>query len=436
MHSKRVAGRFVHVGRSGLLALMLGWPVLLPAASAVSLSLHDADLRVLLQQLATTSGISLVLSDGVQGRISIELSGRRGLDSLDAVLAARGLVREEAAGVHWVATLEEVTARDRRERDWQQAREARQPVQTVLHALHSARAEDIARLLGAVSTGERLLGPRGRVEVDARTNTLVLTDTAERLQRCRDWLAVLDRPARQVIIETRLAAVSRGQALSLGARWRLARPGLLGQVPLAAAGAEVSTLSYGLLGIDREVLDVELSALASEGHGEIIATPSLMTAEQQRARIASGQQIPYQETTQSGAGTTRFVNAELSLEVVPAIAPDGGIALDLVLSHDSPGEIQPSGARAIDTNRLSTRVRMQDGQTLMLGGIFRSQDAHSVSRVPVLGNIPLLGQLFRRRVERRDRQELLVFVTPRLVAEPEPPERRAAEMAADGASDS
>ena len=140
-----------------------------------------------------------------------------------------------------------------------------------------------------------------------------------------------------------------------------------------------------------------------------------MTSEHQKARISSGQQIPYQETTHSGATTTRFVNAELSLEVVPTITGEGQINMALELSHDNAGEIQPNGARAIDTNRLSTKVTIGDGQTLVLGGIFRQQDSRSVSRVPILGNIPILGRLFRRDVQRSDKQELLIFVTPRVV---------------------
>lgn len=399
-----------------------------------SLALRDADLRGVLEQLAASAGLPVLISESVQGRISLVTGRGDPGQLLDAVLQARGLVRERAGALHWIGTLEEATARDRREREWQQGREQREPVRTLLVALRHARAGELAKMLSG-GGGERLLGPRGRIDADVRTNTLLLTDTEVRLVQWQDWLAELDRPGRQVLIETRLAAVSRNTARSLGARWRLAVPGAAGQVPLAVAGAEASVLSYGLLGIDGRTLDLELSALESEGDGEVIARPSVMTAEQQKARIASGQQIPYQETTHSGASTTRFVNAELSLEVMPAIAPDGGIQLDIALSHDSPGEIQAGGARAIETNRLSTQVRLQDGQTLMLGGIFRTQAAQGVSRVPGLGKMPLLGHLFRRQVARSDRQELLIFVTPRLVTGAAAGDACATEMA-DGAVDS
>ncbi len=424
---KRVAGYPVHRRRDLCAALLLlcllcglsAAPVRAENRAHISLSVQDAELRQVLHQLAAAVRLNLVLSEGVQGRISLQVRQQPPLAVLDSILQVRGLGREQVGDSVLVASLEELTARARQAREWEQAREAREPVETRLLPLQHARAGELAKMFeaGAGAAGERLLGPRGRLEVDLRTNTLLLTDNAMRLARWPAWLAALDRPGRQVVIETRLAAVSRTRAQQLGVQWRLQRPDMSALVPLAAGGADVSVLTYGLIGLDGKALDLALSALESDGEGEVIARPSVMTAEQQMARISSGQQIPYQETTHSGASTTRFVNAELSLEVTPAIAPDGEIALDLKLSHDSPGEIQPSGARAIETNRLATQVRLLNGQTLMLGGIFRTQVVNSVSKVPGLGNIPLLGYLFRRHVMREDKQELLIFVTPRLVAD-------------------
>ncbi len=434
---KRAGERMVHGCRrhaAGIflflscLAGALAGPCALAAPAQLSLSVEDADLRQVLHQIAHAARLNLLLDDAVQGRLSLHVRQQPALVVLEDILRARGLGSEQSGATLRIAGLDALTADARQRRDWEQMREAGQPVRTVLLPLHHARAGELAKMLesGAGGGGERLLGPRGRLEVDVRTNTLLLTDNEGRLARWRDWLAALDRPARQVLIETRLAVVSRNHSRQFGVSWRLAGPGASGQVPLAVAGAEASALRYGLIAVDARTLDLELSALEGAGEGEVIARPSVMTAEQQTARIASGQQIPYQETTQSGAGTTRFVNAELSLEVTPAIAPDGEIALDLHLSQDSPGEIQPSGARAIDTNRLSTQVRLRDGQTLMLGGIFRTQRSNSVSKVPGLGNIPLLGYLFRRQMLREDKQELLIFVTPRLVADDAPAQ---AEMA-------
>lgn len=425
---KRVAAYPVHGRRHGLMRLLLCLLLALACAPAqasvrahVSLSVQDAELRQVLHQLAAAARLNLVLSDAVQGRISLQVLRQAPLRVLDNILQVHGLGYEKSGETLWVASLEQLATRARQEREWGQAREAREAVETRLLSLQHARAGELAKMIEAGGgSGERLLGPRGRLEVDLRTNTLLLTDTVARLARWQSWLSVLDRPGRQVVIETRLAAVSRTRARELGTRWRLERPDMAAQVPLAAVTPGAAALTYGLIRVDGRVLDLELSALESDGEGEVIARPSIMAAEQQMARIASGQQIPYQETTHSGASTTRFVNAELSLEVTPAIAPGDDIALDLRLSHDSPGEIQPSGARAIETNRLTTQVRLRDGQTLMLGGIFRTQLANSVSKVPVLGNIPLLGYLFRRHVMREDKQELLIFVTPRLVADTGP----------------
>lgn len=400
-------------GRALLFVLMVQ---ALPARAErlITLDVQEADARAILMQVAEAGGLDLSLSESVKGRLSLRVSRKPALSVLDGILLGHGWGRD-GQGRRWlVAPLDELALRARQTREWQTAQEARLALDTRLIPLRHARAVDLARLAAEAGAGERLLGPRGRVDADARTNTLLVTDHAGRLARWPAWLEVLDRPGRQVVVETRLAAVSRTRASQIGLEWGFQRPSVAARVPLAVAGSDVSSLRYGLLAVDGKTLDVTLSALESRGDGEIIARPGVMTAEQQTARIASGQQIPYQETTQSGASTTRFIHAELSLEVTPSISADGDIQLDIRLSQDSPGELQPSGARAIETNRLSTQVRMRHGETLMLGGIFRQQHANSVSRVPGLGNIPVLGVLFRRQLRREDRQELLVFVTPRL----------------------
>jgi len=394
----------------------------LPAA--VSTQVKDVDLRTLLLQLAEAARVDVLLADSVQGRISLDMRAARPRSTLSAIIRGRGLVEEPLTvspgrDLLWVGSAEEAAMFAKQAMALQQAREMAAPVETRLLVLNHARAADMAKWLGATS-GERLLGPRGRLDVDVRSNTLLATDTPARLALMQQWLAQLDRPARQVMVETRLVAVSRTQAEALGARWQVSGPNWTGQVPLVAPGAEVSALRYGVIGVSGHALDVELSALETSGQGDILARPSVITAEQQKGVIASGQQIPYQETTHSGATTTRFVNAELSLAVTPSVSADEQILLDLDLSHDSPGELQANGARAIETNHLLTQVRLRSGQTLMLGGIFRTQAVRTVSRVPVLGNIPILGYLFRRDLIREDKQELLIFVTPHLVADADP----------------
>jgi type IV pilus assembly protein PilQ len=391
----------------------------LPQASAAGLrvSLKEADARAVIVDMARAAKINVLLSDRVQGRLTIEANAGNRLGLLDAVLHARGLAREPVGDVFWVAPLEEITQRDTQARAKALAQESREPLLTELIALHHAKASELVKLLssGGSAAAERLLGPRGRVDADSRTNTLLVTDHAARLAQLKAWLVTLDRASRQVLIETRLASVSRNKSSAYGAQWAFTGANANGLIPLATGAADVSAIRYGLLGIDGPTLDLTLSALVSEGDGKILARPSVMTAEQQSARIASGQQIPYQETTQSGASTTRFINAELSLDIVPAISPSGDIQLALKLSHDSAGELQANGSRAIDTNRLETQVRLRDGQTLVLGGIFRQQSVKATSAVPLLGKIPVLGALFRRDTMRQDEQELFIFVTPRLI---------------------
>ena len=176
-------------------------------------------------------------------------------------------------------------------------------------------------------------------------------------------------------------------------------------------------MAVGLIDFDNLLLDLELSALQSDGNGEIVATPKVLTADKQKARIAAGTQIPYQEAASSGATSTRFINAELSLEVSPSITPDGRINMELLVNNDSIGEILPNGLVTIDTNRVATNVLVDDGQTVVLGGIFKTENAKGVTKVPFLGDIPYLGRLFRKDVTRTNKQELLIFVTPRLATD-------------------
>jgi type IV pilus assembly protein PilQ len=188
-------------------------------------------------------------------------------------------------------------------------------------------------------------------------------------------------------------------------------------VDLGVVKAGASSLALGIMDSDNIVLDLELSALQSDGHGEVIATPRVLTADKQKARVATGKQIPYQEKTSSGATSVKFVNAELSLEVTPSITPDGRVNMELLVNNDSLGEVLSYGAVTINTNRVTTNVLVDDGQTVVLGGIFKESTNKGVTKTPVLGDIPYLGRLFRQDVKRNDKVELLIFVTPRLMTD-------------------
>ena len=188
-------------------------------------------------------------------------------------------------------------------------------------------------------------------------------------------------------------------------------------IDMGVKGAGASRIALGILNMSDVILDLELSALQADGKGEIVATPKVLTTDKQKARVAAGTQIPYQTATSSGATAIQFINAELSLEVTPSITPDGRIGMELFVNSDSPGEIQPTGIRAIDTNRVSTNVLVDDGQTVVLGGIFQNQTTKGTLKTPFLGDLPYVGRLFRKETQSNNKQELLIFVTPRLVSE-------------------
>lgn len=408
--------------------LLIGWLSLIPAVAwgdeprPVQVEVSDASLRAVLQQLAQQAGIQLVLSERVQGTLTASLPRQPPLVQLQQLAEVHGWhVWMSSPRLAWLGPPEELLGQWRQADSLSVLREQRLPLVSRSWSLRHVSAEEVAGRLrpGAAAnagmTSAAWLGPRGRVDVDGRRNRLWVQDHAERLAQLATFIAWLDQPTAQVLVETRLVAVSRSHAASLGVSWQLAQGRVAAAVPLAVSTPDAATLRYGLLRAVGLSLDAQLSALEARGEGEVMARPSVLTQSQQMARISSGQQIPYQETTQSGATATRFVHAELSLEVTPRITEAGDIHLQLGLSQDSPGELQSNGARAIETNRLNTQVTLQPDETLVLGGIFRDQSANSVSAVPFLGKLPVIGRLFRRDVLREDQQELLVFVTPRLV---------------------
>jgi type IV pilus assembly protein PilQ len=298
-----------------------------------------------------------------------------------------------------------------------------------------------------------LLSPRGTISIDARTNTLIIQDTAATIDKVRDLITRLDVPVKQVMIEARIVQATDSFTKELGVQWGLlsqgvaTRPNLLvggkettlfdlrnpsigtGTTPtkytitrpdnlnvdLAAVGTGASSLALGIMSMSDIQLDLTLSALQGDGKGEVIATPKVLTLDKQKARVAAGTQIPYQQSTSSGATSVAFVNAELSLEVTPSITPDGRVQMELLVNADSPGTAAPNGQLTINTNRIQTSVLVNDGQTLVLGGIFQNNISSSTTKVPFLGDLPYLGRLFRHSTDSNTKQELLIFVTPRIL---------------------
>lgn len=444
----------------------------------LSLNFQDIDVRSVLQLIADFTSMNLVASDTVSGKITLRLQNVPWDQALDLILKTKGLDKRTIGNVMLVAPADEIAKREQLEMESNNQSEQLSPLRTEFIQVNYAKASDLLGLItggvagvssGASSSGTgapavaakpgstRLLSLRGNASVDSRTNTLIVVDTAKKIEEVRDIVAKLDVPVRQVMIESRIVLATTSFDKELGVQWNVGHDQTSGKNSFLAGGTSAalddirnkqsvdakgrpvanfgtgqvdatavdlgihktgaSSLAVGLLNVDNLVLDLELSALQSEGHGEIVATPKVLTADKQKARIASGSQIPYEQATSSGATSIAFINAELSLEVTPSITPDGRINMELQVNNDSPGSALANGAVTINTNRINTNVVVDDGQTVVLGGIFKSTTNKSVTKTPFLGDIPYLGRLFRQDVTTNDKDELLIFVTPRLVTD-------------------
>ncbi len=434
----------------------------------LSLNFQDIEVRSVLQLIADFTGLNLVASDTVSGKITIRLQNVPWDQALDIVLKSKGLDKRKNGNVIMVAPAAELAAREKLEIQNNRQVEQLAPLTTQYLQLNYAKADDILTLITSGKNGTSnagssdgdtnvgsLLSPRGTVSIDIRTNTLIVQDTALTIDKIRDLITRLDIPVKQVMIEARIVRASDSFSKELGVQWGVlshgvaSRPNLLvggkettlfdlrdptlstvnGQsvakytitrpdnlnVDLAATGTGASSIALGIMSISDIMLDLTLSALQADGKGEVIATPKVLTLDKQKARVAAGTQIPYQQSTSSGATSVSFINAELSLEVTPNITPDGRVQMDLLVNADSPGDAAPNGQLTINTNRLQTNVLVDDGQTVVLGGIFQNQISNSTTKVPFLGDLPYLGRLFRHTLQSNNKQEMLIFVTPRLV---------------------
>ena len=437
----------------------------------LSLNFQDIDVRSVLQLIADFTNLNLVASDTVNGRITIRLQNVPWDQALDIILRTKGLDKRRTGNVIMVAPAEEIAAREKLEAQALRQVEQLAPLQTEYIQLSYAKATDIQTLItsgrnngasGSASTsGENgldenvgsLLSTRGTISIDPRTNTIILQDTAKKIDEIRAMIGRLDVPVRQVMIEARIVRATNNFSKEMGVKWGVLSQGITNNKSLLVGGSDTtlwnlrepekdsdlggfkytidrpdnlnvdlgvtaagaSRIAFGLISLSDVMLDLELSALQSEGRGEVISTPKVLTGDKQKARVASGTQIPYQNATSSGATAVQFINAELSLEVTPNITPDGKIGMELFINSDTPGLVLPTGQRQIDTNRVATNVLVNDGETVVLGGIFINETGNSVTKVPFLGDIPYVGTLFRKNVNLDNKQELLIFVTPRLV---------------------
>ncbi|WP_333606459.1 type IV pilus secretin PilQ [Arsukibacterium sp.] len=412
----------------------------------ISLNFQDISIRTVLQIIADYNGFNLVTSDSVTGNITLRLDGTPWDQALDIVLRVKGLDKRMDGNILMVAPTEELAAREARELEAKLNVEQLEPLFSDFLTINYAKAGDLAGLLG--NRDATLLSSRGSVVVDERTNTILIKDTARNIESVRRLIERLDIPVRQVLIESRMVTVRDSVTDELGIRWGFSdqqstsggNRGVSGNAPGANT---VSTGNFPALNdrwnvnlpiqnpagsiafhvarlADGTLLDLELSALEQENKGEIIASPRITTSNQKEARIEQGVEIPYVQAASSGATTVEFKKAVLSLTVTPQITPDNKIILDLVITQNTRGETvqTPTGpATAIDTQQIMTQVLVDNGETIVLGGIYQQQILSTVSKVPLFGDIPYVGALFRSTRDVNEKNELLIFVTPRILTE-------------------
>ena len=388
----------------------------------LSLNFQDIEVRAALQVLADFAGINLVASDTVQGRLTLRLEDVPWEQALDLVLRSKGLARREQGNVLLVAPAAELAEHFHEARLGQALNAQLQPMRRALLPIHHAKASDLAELLLAALADDGILTGRGSLTVDARTNTLVAYQPADRLAELRQLVAQLDVPVRQVLIEARIVEANVDYEKSLGVKWGAPLQGetaRLGKDLFVDLGVERATSGVGL-GLLRggTLLDLELSAMEKSGNGEIISQPKVVTADKETARILKGTEVPYQETSKSGATSISFREASLSLEVTPQITPDGKVIMAVRVTKDEPDYVNAlNNVPPIRKNEVNAKVRVADGETIVIGGVYSTAQNKVVDKVPFLGDLPYVGRLFRRDALQEKKSELLVFLTPRIMSD-------------------
>ena len=431
------------------------------SGAPLSLEFQDVSVRTILEVLAQHTNTNIVASDSVSGNITLRLINVPWDQALDIILKSKNLDKRVNGNVIWVAPAAELAKQEADELKAQQEKKVLDPLRTEYIRLNYAKAENVRTLIEAGrATSDRssgntsLLTDRGTVTIDARTNTLIVKDTAETISNIRDLISKIDIAVKQVMIEARIVSATDTFSKEIGVKWGILSQGaasnrnlLVGgnlstidklktyttatnadgttypvysgltaannlSVNLGATNA-AGSIAFGLLSISDLLLDLELSAMQADNKGEVISSPKVLTADKQTAKIMSGTQIPYQEASASGATSTSFIEAALSLEVTPNITPEGRIGMDLSIENGSPTII--NGATAVSKDSIKTNVVVDDGQTVVLGGVFKNTLGNDVTKIPFLGDLPYVDRFFKRTSKTNNKQELLIFVTPKLV---------------------
>ncbi|WP_180069874.1 type IV pilus secretin PilQ family protein [Acinetobacter sp. YH16038] len=436
----------------------------------ISLDFQDIEVRRVLQLLADFTDINMVAADSVQGNITLRLKEVPWDQALDIVLKTKNLDKRRNGNVIWIAPVAELIKAEEEEAKALAQSVKLAPIQTEYMQLSYAKAADIEKLItqnksasgsgssNSTSNGddrESLLSSRGSISIDARTNTIIVNDTQPFIDKIRNMVDLLDVQVKQVMVEARIVRATTDFTKEMGVKWGILSQGITNNNHLLVGGSDTtlwdlrdpqesdlggftydiqrpdnlnvdlgvtsqgaSRIAFGLISLSDFMLDLELSALQADGYGEVISTPKVLTADKQKATVASGSQIPYQSAEGGGANavsTTEFIDATLSLDVTPSITPDGKVQMELNITSDSPGNPTPTGQLTINKNQINTNVLVDNGETVVLGGIFEQETRNAQTKVPFLGDLPYLGRLFRKDVKADNKRELLIFVTPRIV---------------------
>ncbi len=425
----------------------------------LSLNFQNIEVRSVLQVIADFTGLNIITSDTVTGNLTLRLKDVPWDQAMDIIMKNKGLTMRKTGNVIMVAPSEEVTAKDKAQLEANLAIEDLEPLRTEVFTLRYQKADAFKAILtgdnvdGSAGTNQgnrSILSKRGSAVIDPRTNTLFIQDTAKKLEEIQVLINKIDIPVKQVMIESRLVLADEKFGKSLGARFgvqsattpgrnalsvggNLTNPGsITGTTTTATAlantgglnsnlpvtslnGATAGSIAFSLFRLPAGLLlNLELSALETDRRGKVISSPRVTTANQKKARIAQGEEIPYLQASSSGAANVAFKKAELSLEVTPQITPDDKIIMDLEVRKDSRGT-ETAGVPSINTQNVVTQVLVSNGETAVLGGIYEQVERNDVEKVPFFGDIPVIGNAFKRRTKQDDKTELLIFITPRIM---------------------
>ncbi|WP_019139677.1 type IV pilus secretin PilQ [Noviherbaspirillum massiliense] len=418
----------------------------------LSLNFQNVEVRAVLQVIADFTGLNIITSDTVNGNLTLRLKDVPWDQALDIVMQAKGLDMRKNGSVLWIAPKDEILTKEKLELEQKSQIAELEPLRTETFQLNYQKAESFKQVFGIdAGTGRSILSKRGSAVVDPRTNQLFVTDIPSKLEEVRKLVEKTDIPTRQVLIEARIVEADDKFSRNLGAKLAFGyrgtpnnailegsgtqtgtnttAPGLNSSALQTVNGNPVNLPANGLNGYDASSLaltlfnasltkfiGLELSALEAEGKGKVISSPRVITSDQLKALIEQGTELPYQQATSSGATSIAFRKANLKLEVTPQITPDGNVILDVDINKDTVGDVTTAGI-AINTKHVKTQVLIDNGGTVVIGGIFQQVESENATKVPYLGDIPVLGRLFKTTARTNDKTELLIFLTPKIINE-------------------